>query len=407
MRRLLLAAMFAASAALGAEMCPRAGKDVLAKVNARLEREFMSDEGLLLDYVGEIPTPQDIADLRPNAMGWWTPIENGSMFTGEWLPALMAEGPGRKPLVERCVRGLLKMSEISDVPGFIARGTGTDGKCHFPCGSNDQTDPWFLGLIEYCRWPHADAELKVRVVNRLVHVAKALEANNWGVPCDGAFKGENRGNLRAKSMPFWGATRLLYTLRSLQLLTGDEHWGGLYDRLKRETISAVESGGEVDHKAFKACFGGGVWIYVSSAQALARLIALETDAADRGRMARGLLRYAERVAPIMGLRTKYSNKAERPFRYANWRAGYDWRPQKTQKEAVAVALSPKREVLGDRKDHERNFMANPLAAAAICAIADRNRFRNEVLATLRHYDYSTPNISEFFHAAIAAAVYSF
>ena len=199
MRRLLLAAMFAASAALGAEMCPPAGKDVLTKVNARLEREFMSDEGLLLDYVGEIPTPQDIADLRPNAMGWWSPIENGSMFTGEWLPALMAEGPGRKPLVERCVRGLLKMSEISDVPGFIARGTGTDGKCHFPCGSNDQTDPWFLGLIEYCRWPYADAELKVRVVNRLVHVAKALEANNWGVPCDGAFKGENRGNLRAKS----------------------------------------------------------------------------------------------------------------------------------------------------------------------------------------------------------------
>ena len=109
----------------------------------------------------------------------------------------------------------------------------------------------------------------------------------------------------------------------------------------------------------------------------------------------------------MGLRTKYSNKAERPFRYANWRDGYNWRPQKTQKEAVAVALSPKREVLGDRKDHERNFMANPLAAAAICAMADRNRFRNEVLATLRHYDYSTPNISEFFHAAIAAAVYSF
>ena len=64
--------MLAAAAALGAEMCPPAGKDVLTKVNARLEREFMSDESLLLDYVGEIPTPQDIADLRPNAMGWWT-----------------------------------------------------------------------------------------------------------------------------------------------------------------------------------------------------------------------------------------------------------------------------------------------------------------------------------------------
>ena len=126
---------------------------ILRTVNDRLAKEFISHDGLLLDYVGEIPTPEEIADLKPNAMGWWCPIENGSMFTGEWLPALMAEGPSRKSLVETCVRGLIKMSEVSDVPGFIARGTGTDGKSHHPCGSNDQTDPWFLGLCEYCRWP--------------------------------------------------------------------------------------------------------------------------------------------------------------------------------------------------------------------------------------------------------------
>ena len=183
--------------------------DILKTVNDRLAGEFISHDGLLLDYVGDIPTPEEIADLKPNAMGWWCPIENGSMFTGEWLPALMAEGSSRKTLVETCVRGLIKMSEVSDVPGFIARGTGTDGKSHHPCGSNDQTDPWFLGLSEYCRWPHADAALKAKALERLVSVAKALEANAWGVPCDGPFKGQNRGNLNAKAMPFWGKTRLL------------------------------------------------------------------------------------------------------------------------------------------------------------------------------------------------------
>jgi len=30
-------------------------------------------------------------------------------------------------------------------------------------------------------------------------------------------------------------------------------------------------------------------------------------------------------------------------------------------------------------------------------------YREEILLTLRHYDYTTPNISEFFHAAIAAS----
>ena len=376
---------------------------ILRTVNDRLAREFISHDGLLLDYVGDIPTPEEIADLKPNAMGWWCPIENGSMFTGEWLPALMAEGPSRKELVERCMRGLIRMSEVSDVPGFIARGTGTDGKSHHPCGSNDQTDPWFLGLCEYCRWPHADPALKAKALERLVSVAKALEANAWGVPCDGPFKGQNRGNLNAKSMPFWGKTRLLYSLKSLERLTGDGHWKKVYGEIKASALDEIEAGGEVDAKVFKPCYGGCVWIYLSSAQALRRLIEMEENPADRARMKKGLLRYAERVAPLMKDRAKYANTTERPFKYANWRTGYAWRVQKTQKEAEAVAFSGKREILGTRKDYERNGMANPLAAAAICALTGDVKFRDEILATLRHYDYSTPNVSEFFHAAIAAA----
>ena len=68
------------------------------------------------------------------------------------------------------------------------------------------------------------------------------------------------------------------------------------------------------------------------------------------------------------------------------------------------AQSPGKSVDAGFLSGMKYFFSTP---TAICAMADRNRFRNEVLATLRHYDYSTPNISEFFHAAIAAAVYSF
>ena len=392
-----------AAAGLVAEAKADTAVDVLKKVNIRLEREFIGDDGLVLDYLGDIPNAKDIAELRPNAMGWWSPIENGSMFTGEWLPALMAEGAAKKAIVERCVRGLIKMSEVSDVPGFIARGTGRDGKSHYPCGSNDQTDPWFLGLLEYCRWPYADPVVKSNAHARLVAVAKALESNGWKVPCDGVFKGENRGNLNSKGMPFWGKTRLLYTLKTLHLLTGDAHWGEQYGNIKAVGIADIEAGGEVDSKCFQMCFGDGVWIYVASAQMLAKLIELEDDASDRARMRKGLLRYAERVAPQMKFCSDYDNEKVRPFRYANWRDGYDWRPQKTQKDAEAVAFSPKHDVLGDRKFHERKFMSCPLAAAAVCALADRDRYHDEIMATLRHYDYDTPNISEFFHAAIAAA----
>ena len=377
--------------------------EILSDVNKRLEREFIGHDGLLLDYVGEIPTAEEIADLKPNAMGWWSPIENGSMFTGEWLPALMAEGPRKRAVVERCVRGLIKMSEVSDVPGFIARGTGTDGKSHHPCGSNDQTDPWFLGLCEYCRWPYADATLKAKASERLVSVARALETNGWRVPCDGSFKGQNRGKLNGTSMPFWCVTRFCYMLKSLHLLTGDAHWGDLYSAVKTERLHEIEAGGAIDEKILKACYGNCVWIYLSSAQALALLIKMEENPSDREKMKRGLSAYADRVAYLMKDRVKYENTVERPFRYANWRNGYAWRIQKTQKEAEAVAYSGKPEILGGRKDYERSGMANPLAAAAICALAGDAKFRAEILATLNHFDYSTPNISEFFHAAVAAA----
>ena len=396
-------ALCAMRCAWGMESGMRTAEDVLAEVNARLEHEFIGAEGLLLDYVGDIPCAEDIAELKPNAMGWWTPIENGSMFTGEWLPALMAEGVERRTLVERCVAGLIKMSEVSDVPGFIARGTGKDGKSHYPLGSNDQTDPWFFGLLEYCRWPFANPAIRTRVIERLVRHAMALEENGWGVPCDGAFKGENRGNLEARAMPFWGKSRLLYTLKSMYFLTGDAHWNELYGRIKADGIAEIEAGGEIDVKCFKPCFGDGAWIYVSTAQMLARLIEMEDNALDRARMRNGLAHYAARVAPSMELRAKYDNEMVRPFAYANWREGYNWRPQKTQKDAESVAFSPRHEVLGSRKDHERRFMAIPLAAAAICSLADAGRYKDEILATLRYCDYATPNISEFFHAAIAAA----
>ena len=379
---------------------------ILQTVNDRLAKEFISHDGLLLDYVGDIPTPEEITDLKPNAMGWWCPIENGSMFTGEWLPALMAEGSSRKSLVERCVRGLIRMSEVSDVPGFVARGTSTDGKSHHPCGSNDQTDPWFLGLCEYCRWVHADAVLRTKALERVVVVARALEKNDWRVPCDGPFRGQNRGKLNGKEMPFWCVTRFLYMLQSLEELTEDKHWGELYAEMKHERLGEIECGAEIDIKKFPAAYRDCVWIYVSSAQALSCLIARERNTTDRERMKMGLLNYAAHVAPLMKNRVRYENTVEKPFKYANWRTGYAWRMQKSQKDAESVAYSGDAEVLGSRKGYERNNMSNPLAAAAVCALSGDMRYRDEILATLRHYDYSTLNISEFFHAAIAAAALS-
>jgi hypothetical protein len=49
----------------------------------------------------------------------------------------------------KLMEGLLLLNSISEVKGFIGRGVTTDGKSHYPMGSNDQSSPWFLGLWRY------------------------------------------------------------------------------------------------------------------------------------------------------------------------------------------------------------------------------------------------------------------
>ncbi|MBT3292348.1 MAG: hypothetical protein HN380_33830, partial [Victivallales bacterium] len=140
--------------------------------HAALWDRFISEGGLMYDYIGEIPTPEDCREGRPNAIGWWSPIENGPMFTGLYLPAICGRARRSGSAVDRAeagrlARGLLLAASVSDVPGFIARGVGTDGKCHYPLGSTDQTLPWFYGLHAYAVSGLPDETERKRVVAKM------------------------------------------------------------------------------------------------------------------------------------------------------------------------------------------------------------------------------------------------
>ena len=124
--------------------------------HTNLVARFVGPEGLLRDYEGEIPTPADCRDCRPNAMGWWSPIENGPMFTGPYLEAVCVRArktgsAADRALARKLAGGLMRAASVSDVKGMVVRGFGTDGVCHYPLGSEDQTIPWFYGLYAYWR----------------------------------------------------------------------------------------------------------------------------------------------------------------------------------------------------------------------------------------------------------------
>lgn len=397
-------------AAAGRSFHPSAERAV-AQAHDELCGRLLSPQGLLWDYVGELPTPKDCAESRPNAMGWWSPIENGPMFTGPWLASMTAKArrTGKAEdaaLCRRLADGLLLVASVSDVPGMVARGVGTDGRCHYPFGSLDQTLPWYLGLYVYWRSGLPEAGQARRIREKMLEVARAMEEKGWQVPTDGSFPGHFCGNFTQNELAFRGATHYLFLLRALADLTGDSAWMEKYEAAKRAPcnpypmprVDVCAAGCLTDRDRYD-CDGMGVWIYVAAQGCLAELHRLETNPKDKAKYQLGLDRTADAVLPTLAWSAEWKNTREEPFRYANWRTGYRWKVQKTHQDALGVAGSGKREILGTRKELERRLVSCPLAAAAICTYAGRHRA--EVERVLCRYDYSTINISEFFTAEIA------
>ncbi len=75
--------------------------------------KFIGADGLIHDYVGDLPTPEECALGKPNAIGWWSPIENGPMFTGTYLAAICQRAhrsgaAADREKTRRLAKGLLK-----------------------------------------------------------------------------------------------------------------------------------------------------------------------------------------------------------------------------------------------------------------------------------------------------------
>jgi len=120
---------------------------------------FVDEHSLILDYVGlkgEMvrPTPEDCREMKPSALSWGVPNEDGPMFNGLYLDALcsrwlITKNDDIRAKARRMIGGLVKVSTIGKTPGFIARGLATDGKTTYPMGSNDQTTPWLYGIWRF------------------------------------------------------------------------------------------------------------------------------------------------------------------------------------------------------------------------------------------------------------------
>lgn len=381
------------------------------KAHSEIWRRFIDENGVMLDFTAldgtvDLPTPEECRAGKPNALGWWSPIENGPMFTGSYLGMTVNRWEHTRRNADaanarRLMNGLLLLNSVSDVPGFVGRGVSTDGRSHFAMGSDDQTFPWFLGL-----WRYYQSDIPTKSERNLIRqsfetTTKALLKNIWGIPAEAPFG--TRGSYLGYE--FDDTARKLFILRAMHVVTGDSDWEKRYHRALSERGGKEKfSRLEIAKRGMRYWYAERHnWTCASSVAGLRGLWEMEDDPDVKAAFARGLSASAELAARSLHLAMKYDPTETGRFN-PDWRSVMlpHWREQLTQQDAMQVAsrqLSAFRKA-SPQRDREADFVREPAAATWIVTLCpDSESVRPQLPAIERviaRYDYSRLYYSTFF-----------
>lgn len=396
--------------------CPRLGDaadaaGAVARAHAEIWRRFIDKYNVMIDFTApdgsvSLPTPEECRQGKPNALGWWAPIENGAMFNGMYMDAmvnrwLVTKDADSAAKARRLMEGLLYLNSISDVPGFVARGVSTDGRSHYPMGSNDQTFPWIYGLWRYLDGGLATEDERKRIIGRLKATVDVIINLKWQMPAEAPFG--VRGGFGG--FAFDSSPRLLFVCKMLHHITKEARW----DKHYHESLHAT-GGKEEKLSRLEWCERGMVfehghkhsWTSVCSVLALRGLWEMEEDETVRARYEKGLQKSADLALDSLPLAQEFNNADTSYFEH-NWRVMNDqWKPQEKEKEAQELAESQLRAFskLAPRRGLETSLVREPTFAAWIVTLApDKMVLKSRasaVEAVIAHYAYDKLIYSQFF-----------
>lgn len=401
-----------AGAVLSSRNCLAAdATTAIAQAHAELWRRFIDRHGVMMDFTDldgsvSLPTPEECRDGKPNALGWWAPIENGAMFNGLYMDAAVhrwrhTNSPDDAAKARRLMEGLLLLNSVSGMKGFVARGVSTDGRSHYPMGSNDQTMPWYYGLWRYLDSGLATEEERARIVAKLIGTTEAIVKLQWAMPAEAPFG--RRGSFAG--FTFDTAPRQLFVMKMMHAITGDEKWNARY----REALQ--QRGGKDNVSKLELCERGMVfdyakthnWTSCTAVSAIRGLWELEKDPALKAAFAMGLKASASLAAESLPLAAQF-DRGDRSTFNLDWRASMLplWKPQRTEQEAQDLALLQLREFLkaSPRRAKETAFIREPTSAAWIVTLCPDatvvRRHAPEIERIVAHFDYSKLYYCTFF-----------
>lgn len=395
------------------------GKDKLVNsINAaqfEIWNRFVNKQNYILyDYTDSngsvyIPTKTEVLKLIPNGLSYRTVIEDGAFYNGIYLDGLCErwkalKSDDAKQDAKNIARGLVKLAQVSKVPGFIARNVLPDGQSYYPASSDDQTFPWFYGLWKYIQSGIPESAEIDEIKNLIVDKATALYGYGWEIPCDpisfgiyGSFSKPNSKHL----------VRIPFINRIVYEITGDEKWNERYLASLSEIppgeddnrLSKLEQGipyGEPGKNKYR------FWLTASSQGALKELIEMEDNQVIKNSYINGLRQNALSAVEHLQEYVKFDNENNLTFKI-DWRYLNDlWRPQENSKEAREVGFEQiyKSYESSPREKYEFTYMTEPLFAAWVIVLSgDKEIIKSvepDIRQLLTHYNWSELYTAPFF-----------
>lgn len=391
----------------------KAAEAAVKRSHDEIWRRFMDQHRVMLDFTdldGSYirPEPSDCRDMKPSALSWGVPVEDGALLNGLYLDALCTRWrltgvEEARTKARQLVRGLTFLASVGTTPGFIARGVATDGKTTYPMGSNDQTMPWMYGVWRYLKDGLATPEERAELTQKFSSIVTVLDSHAWRMPTSGP-PSPYRGSINRHDWE--SAPRLLFLLKAMHQLTGDAAWQ------QRYLEAAQQKGGKAMRTRLEICRTGMIfdpgqaerhsWTGSAGVVCLRGLWEMETDDELRAVYAAGLKASATLAAGSLPLCRKFDVSTAGQFEH-NWRLMNEvWRPQSSEAEAVEVALAGLKiqHRTSPRMHAEKEYVREPCFAAWVVTLCPDRAFVEAqctaILDVISAYPYEKLYLSQFF-----------
>lgn len=349
------------------------------------ERFFVPETGIFYDYLTSwepgkyqqhLPTAEEIQRVFPNECGYDTGMEDGMIFAGTWLTAIVNRAhssPDAQTQAEMkrdahaVFSGIRLCATVHSDPGFLARAVlPADGKSVYPNSSRDQYTHSVHGLWHYfrsglCEGNEAEKEEICRILSLIADrmLRNVIPENDYdSLRLDGSR--DQRGISRMWHVMAHEAARLPMI------------YAAAWDVCRESASAELRAKAETYHAAYRQFVGPAAsqtltldaqtlrsrvptYALLQMQCSLELLYRLETDETIRGELQKGLEMGFELARTRLENAEKGSQGLEMTYLFKDWRqkdGGIPWgtpvrkiwySPRETGEAAMTQILCPTRE----------------------------------------------------------------